>query len=214
MPPLLLGHRGARTTKSVSENSIASFDLALDHGCDGFEFDVRLTRDSYAVICHDAEFCGINIAHGSHSDLDLPLLEDVIARYARRAFLDIELKVVGLEDAVLSALRRHAPSRFVVSSFLPQVLSELRSRDSRLALGFICDRTDHLRRWPELPVQYVIPRQDLVHRSLIREIHDAGKNIFVWTVNEGEAIRRFADRGVDAIISDDTELLVSTLKGK
>ena len=213
MPPLLLGHRGARATRSVSENTIASFDLALEHGCDGFEFDVRLTRDSHSVICHDAEVCGINIASANHSELNLPLLEDVIARYARRAFLDIELKVIGLEGAVLAALRRHAPSRFVVSSFLPQVLSDLRSMDANLPLGFICDRTDHLRRWPELPVQYVIPRQDLVHRNLIREIHDGGKNVFVWTVNERDAIRRFADWGVDAIISDDTELLVRTLKG-
>jgi len=214
MLPLLLGHRGARATKSVSENTIESFDLALQHGCDGFEFDVRLTSDSFPVICHDAQSCGSKIARANHSELNLPLLEDVVGRYAQRAFLDIELKVVGLEDAVLAALGRHVPERFVVSSFLPQVLSELRSRDSRLPLGFICDRAEHFRRWFELPVQYVIPRQDLVHRNLIKEIHDAGRNIFVWTVNERDAMSRFADWGVDAIISDDTELLVGTLKGK
>ncbi|PYX58284.1 MAG: glycerophosphodiester phosphodiesterase [Acidobacteria bacterium] len=214
MLPLLLGHRGARATKSVSENTIESFDLALQHGCDGFEFDVRLTSDSFPVICHDAQFCGSNIARANRSDLNLTLLEDVVARYAQQAFLDIELKVVGLEDAVLAALRRHVPERFVVSSFLPQILSALRSRDSRLPLGFICDRADHLRRWPELPVQYVIPRHDLVHRNLIKEVHDSGKSVFVWTVNERDAMRRFADCGVDAIISDDTELLVGILKGK
>ena len=41
--PLLLGHRGAVCSLGVPENTFASFDLALEHGCGGFEFDVRLT---------------------------------------------------------------------------------------------------------------------------------------------------------------------------
>jgi glycerophosphoryl diester phosphodiesterase len=41
--PLLLGHRGARAVKSIPENTLASFDRAVADGCDGFEFDVRLT---------------------------------------------------------------------------------------------------------------------------------------------------------------------------
>ena len=48
--PLLLGHRGARVGKSIPENTLASFDLALASGCDGFEFDVRLTADGQAVV--------------------------------------------------------------------------------------------------------------------------------------------------------------------
>ena len=36
---LLLGHRGAR--QYATENSFDAFDVALEHGCDGFEFDVR-----------------------------------------------------------------------------------------------------------------------------------------------------------------------------
>ena len=58
--PLLLGHRGACASKSVPENTPASFDLALTHGCDGFEFDVRLTADKQAVVCHDPQ-------HGPHA---------------------------------------------------------------------------------------------------------------------------------------------------
>ena len=36
--------------------------------------------------------------------------------------------------------------------------------------------------------------------------------IFVWTVNDPEAMLRLAAWGVDGIISDDTELLVRTLR--
>jgi glycerophosphoryl diester phosphodiesterase len=38
IPPLLLGHRGARADKSVPENTVASFDLSLAYRCDGFLF--------------------------------------------------------------------------------------------------------------------------------------------------------------------------------
>src|SRR5215467_12249573 len=131
--PLLLGHRGARAFRSVSENTYASFDLALEHGCDGFEFDVRLTGCGRAVVCHDSQVQGVTVSRATARQLmDLPILEDVLARYADRVFLDIELKVPGLESKLLDALHHHWPHRdFVVSSFLPSVLMELRARSGR-----------------------------------------------------------------------------------
>src|SRR5947209_1262776 len=80
--PLLLGHRGARATRAIPENTFASFDLALAHGCDGFEFDVRRTADGRALICHDPTFREIEIAQAGPGDLaDLPDLDHVLARY-------------------------------------------------------------------------------------------------------------------------------------
>ena len=96
--PLLLGHRGARACKSISENTIASFDQALADGCDGFEFDVRLTADEEAVVCHDPKAAGFHVSRATAKQLShLPRLRDVLQRY-RDSFLDIELKVKGLEN--------------------------------------------------------------------------------------------------------------------
>src|SRR5450755_4596674 len=53
--PLLLGHRGARASRHLPENTLASFELCLEQGCDGFEFDVHCSSDKQGVICHDAE---------------------------------------------------------------------------------------------------------------------------------------------------------------
>jgi glycerophosphoryl diester phosphodiesterase len=47
---------------------------------------------------------------------------------------------------------------------------------------------------------------------LLRDIHDAGKTSFVWTVNDRESMLRFAEWSVDGIISDETELMVRTLR--
>src|SRR5438132_10528875 len=208
--PLLLGHRGARASRTIQENTLASFDLALEHGCDGFEFDVRLSADGRAVICHDPKVSGIEIARANQCELNLPLLGDVVERYAQRAFLNIELKVVGLEEIALAALKQHAPAWFVISSFLPQVLTELRSRDPRVPLGFICDRANHLAHWAELPVQYVIQHCDLVDLQLIREVHATGNQLFVWTGIEREAIILFVVCGAVASILNDSDTLVST----
>ncbi|MGB6676485.1 MAG: glycerophosphodiester phosphodiesterase family protein, partial [Terriglobales bacterium] len=87
--PLLLGHRGARASTSVPENTPASFDLALEHGCHGFEFDVRLTLCGRFVVCHDPTVDGITISQATGNQLThLPLLEDVVQSYSQRAFLD------------------------------------------------------------------------------------------------------------------------------
>jgi len=213
--PLLLGHRGARAVKTVPENTIASFDLSLAHGCDGFEFDVRLTADGQAVICHDPRIQGAEIAHTLASKLPgLARLEEVLVRYQKTAFLDMELKVAGLEKITANLFVRFPPGRgCVVSSFLPEALQALRPLAAQLSLGLICESERQLAVWHHLPVDHVIPHHSLVTHDLIRELHDAGKRVFVWTVNQAAGMRRMAEWGADAIVSDEAELLVRTLGG-
>jgi glycerophosphoryl diester phosphodiesterase len=210
--PLLLGHRGARALKSIPENTLASFDQALADGCDGFEFDVRVTEDEEAVVCHDPKTAGFQVARATAKQVaHLPRLRDVLQRY-RDSFLDIELKVKGLERIVVDLFLRHKPRRgFVVSSFIPGALKSVRELDATIPLGLICESKTQLRYWTELPVQYVIVQQELCEPELIRKIKGAGKKIFVWTVNEAADMQRFAEYGVDALISDDTGLLCRTL---
>lgn len=210
---LLLGHRGARARKSIPENTIASFDQALADGCDGFEFDVRLTSDGKGVVCHDAQSEGVEIAAAFAKDCaGLPSLEQVVGRYHKRAFLDIELKVHGLEQATVAALREHPFVRgFVVSSFLPEILLALHAVDSAIPLGLICESRTELRPWTKLPVAYVIPHRKLVRASLVQEMKRARKKVLVWTVNSTTEMRKFRDWGVDGIISDDTKLIAKTL---
>jgi glycerophosphoryl diester phosphodiesterase len=210
--PRLLGHRGARALKSIPENTIASFDRALADGCDGFEFDVRLTEDEEAVVCHDAKISGYDVSRTMAKQLSqLPRLRDVLQRY-RDSFLDIELKVKGLERITLDLFLRHKPRRgFVVSSFQPGSLKSVRTLDATVPLGLICESKTQLRLWNELPVEYVIPQHDLVDPELVRKIKGAGKKVIVWTVNDPADMQRFAEYSVDGIISDDTSLLCRTL---
>ncbi len=175
--------------------------------------NVRLTADGRSIICHDPKLAGLEVARSTYTDIypqaGAPCLEHVLARFASRAFLDIELKVAGLEDAVFACLRESPARRgYVVSSFFPEVVKAVAERG--LVTGFICDTQRELARWTGLPGQYVIPHYKLVNRRLVEEIHAGGRKVLVWTVNDERQMRRLADWGVDAIISDDTALLART----
>ena len=207
-----MGHRGARATRQIPENTLASFELCLDQGCDGFEFDVRRSSDGKAVICHDAISSGMEIQDTVENDLRLPSLQDVLRQFASRSFFDIELKVAGLEREVLVALRTHPPDKgLVVSSFLPEVLTVIHDLDAGIPLGFLCESKVQLQRFEHPPVVWVIPKLELVDRSLVEWVHAAGKRIMVWTVNGEADMRALAGWGVDAIISDETEILSRVL---
>jgi glycerophosphoryl diester phosphodiesterase len=209
--PLLLGHRGARASREFPENTLDSFELCLKHGCDGFEFDVRLSVDGHAVICHDAAHCGQQIARTAAASLKLPTLDDVLKQFSDRAFLDIELKVVGLEPSTLASLMKYSPPKgFVISSFLPEVLATIHALDHRIPLGFLCETQQQLHGWHGSSAEWVIPRCDLANAELIQEVHGAGQKIMLWTVNRADRMQEFAEWGVDAIISDDTKLLVES----
>ncbi len=212
--PLLLGHRGARASRTVAENTLPSFALALEHGCDGFEFDVRLSGSGRAVISHDDEVQGLSLSTTTLDEqLQLPVLRQVLELYGKRAFLDIELKVAGLESELLLSLRQHPPERgYVVSSFLPEVLVALHAQNSSLPLGIICDDRKQLKRWPDLPVSYVIPHHSMISKKLLDGVHRADKMLLAWTVNDRDTMLRLGNWGVNGIISDDTQLLVRTLR--
>src|SRR5689334_9252184 len=139
--PLLLGHRGAR--KYAPENTLSALQLALNHGCDGFEFDVRLTSDDEAIVCHDEKFEGLVIERSTRDALTgrwlpegaLPGLDEVVAKFHQSAFLNIELKVEGAEQYTLDLLQEHPMVKgCVLSSFLPSVVETLKALGSEWPL--------------------------------------------------------------------------------
>lgn len=244
--PLLLGHRGA--SKYATENTFAAFDLALKHGCDGFEFDVRYTADGRTVLCHDPFLNAVEIAETSYGDLcrsvpphelaelhsrhpaastlssaamasrapQLPCLEDVIQHYGPLAFLDIELKVEGDIARWITILKSHPPKKgYVISSFVPEVLMALHHADPAIPLGLIVGSREgeQLAVWHDLPVSTLILNSRLVVPAIVEELHRAGKQIYVWTVNDQKEMLELASLGVDGIISDDTKLLSHTFTG-
>lgn len=49
--PLIIAHRGF--SANAPENTLAAFQIAIDAGSDGVEFDVQLAKDGVPVVIHD-----------------------------------------------------------------------------------------------------------------------------------------------------------------
>jgi glycerophosphoryl diester phosphodiesterase len=196
---------------------MAAFEYALANGCDGFEFDVRYTRDRRSVLSHDPKLNRKEVAITEYTGLDrrvgynLACLEDVLTRFGGTAYLDIELKVTGNEEAVIAALGATPPQRgYVVSSFLPDVLLRLHDLNSSLLLGYICEHAEDAERWTELPIAAFIPHCSLVSPRLVDEVHAREMKLLTWTVNHAQDMLRLAGWGADGLISDDPRLLART----
>ena len=222
---MLLGHRGCRGPHP--ENTFAAFEYALANGCEGFEFDVRVTADDYLVLIHDTKHDGNEVAHFTYAGLNerrkrprldspsdpIAYLDEMLERFASRAWLDIELKVTGIEQRVVNVLRKRPPKNgFVISSFLPGVIRNCHALDPTLPLGLIFKYRSEMRKWRELPITFVMPHYRLVSERSVGMFHAAGKKVVTWTVNDVDRMRRVAAAGVDAIISDDPLLLGSTFE--
>ena len=224
--PLLLGHRGCRL-KQFPESSMSAFRRALASGCDGFEFDVRATADRRLVCIHDPaigkhrvadyvydKLCKEYLKYGPSHTKSIACLDDVLRDFGASAFLDIELKVAGMEKPVLDLLSRYRPQQFVVSSFLAETLADLAELNPEIPLGFIFDDVSGLRIYPNLPVSYLMPRHDLLTRELTEAFHRDGYKVLAWTVNHPTDMHRLAEWGVDGLISDDPALLCETVNGR
>jgi glycerophosphoryl diester phosphodiesterase len=209
--PLLLGHRGAR--HYAPENTLAAFDLALAHGCDGFEFDVRMSSDIHPIIVHDPHLHDVVIADFAAEKLfalqnTIPQMWQVFERYAATAYLNVELKVIGLEPLLTELLEVYPPQKeFLVSSFLPEVLRAMHSVAPNVPLGYVCRNKHLLKHWRTLPITHAVLNHRLMNPALMKELKAEGKKVFVWTVNDREQMLEMAELGADGIISDDTRLL-------
>jgi glycerophosphoryl diester phosphodiesterase len=65
--PLIIAHRGASAL--APENTLAAFARSLEDGADGFELDVRLTRDGVPVVIHDATLRRTGLCEGVVSEM-------------------------------------------------------------------------------------------------------------------------------------------------
>jgi len=159
------------------------------------EFDVRRTVDDVLVVVHDP------LPPVRYADLDPtpPRLEEVVATCAGRIALDVELKEAGMEREVLELV---AAASFVVTSFLPEVVSAVKElAPPRIRVGLLLAAGAET--WDIGPADFLAPHYTLLDRDLPDEL-------VVWTVNdEADLEQCLGDSRVAAVITDDPALAIS-----
>ncbi len=73
--PLVVAHRGA--SADLAEHTLAAYELALRHGADALECDVRLTRDGHLVCVHDRRVDRTSTGRGVVSEMTLQGLTEL-----------------------------------------------------------------------------------------------------------------------------------------
>lgn len=218
-----VGHKGAHHI--APGNTLASFDAALAHGVDMVEFDVLRSRGRL-LLAHDP-------ADARREDV-ITLAEGLDHLQGTGVELDVDLKWVGYEDAVVRELReRELLARTLVSTMERRSVEAIRRLDPAVKVGLSVPRLRRdprerrLVRYPTyaaiLAAREVIPRrvgramragrfdalmshEALVTRRLVRAVHAASGELYVWTVDDPRRIRAFERLGVDGVITNDPRL--------
>ena len=143
----IIGHRGAKLL--APENTIASFEKALEYKVDEIECDVRVTKDNVAILNHDAHLhdpsgSQLRIKDQTYAELkahktDLTTLEEALRLVNRKVPVMIELK--PKEDtapaiAIVKKLLKEGwePKDFSFVSFDFKILQELKQQQPGIEL--------------------------------------------------------------------------------
>ncbi|HZN88678.1 MAG TPA: glycerophosphodiester phosphodiesterase [Thermoleophilaceae bacterium] len=221
-----VGHKGAGHV--APGNTTRSFEAALEHGVDMIEFDVLRTRDGRLVLAHDYEDAE------SRECLTLDEGLDHFAGEAYAAVeLDVDLKLPGYEREVVAGLEaRGLLERSLVSTTYTESLDRLGELAPGLRRGWSVPqvRRNYLRSPLALPAYLIarvwrarLPRQAadriraggceavmahqiLASSRLVKAVHGAGGQVYIWTVDDAARIGALEQLGVDGVITNDPRL--------
>lgn len=156
-------HRGSLT--EAPENTIPSFQRAVENGAGAIELDVQLTKDGQLVICHDEniervargnkgyigqytlrELKGIDIGSSFSEDfkgVTFCTLSDVLDICPPLVTVNVEIKNIpvfydGIAQKVMDCLNAYDRlDNVIISSFDHVVLEEIQQLDPNVPIGLL-----------------------------------------------------------------------------
>ena len=220
----VIGHRGAAAVRP--ENTMAAVVKAIEDGADWVEIDVQETADGVVVIAHDSDFMKLagvplkvwDATMEDVAEIDIgswfgpeyasertPTLQEVLEAAKGKSKVIIELKYYGhdvdLENRVAAIVEGMEMEDDIATMSLKypavQKMKALRPdwRAGVLAATAVGDLTG-------LEGDFLAVNSNLATPGLVRRIHEAGKDIYVWTVNDPLQMSAMASMGVDGLITD------------
>jgi glycerophosphoryl diester phosphodiesterase len=223
---LVLGHRGAPDEEL--ENTLASFARAVAHGAHGVEIDVRPAADGTPIVIHDDALERTFGVRGSVASLSwpslqrltgarLPSLQQVAAwAAAAGAWLNVELKAGGAEEAALEIVRSHGLcDRCFFSSFDDRLVARIGELDPDASRFLLAEEwNDSVRnRLVASGAAGLCLRVDAASALTLESLRQEGLPVVVWTVDDAERIGRLVRSGVAALITNRPAEAVAAVRG-
>jgi glycerophosphoryl diester phosphodiesterase len=210
----IVGHRGA--PEEEPENTLCSFQCALNLGVAAVELDVQLTRDGRLAVIHDETLDRTTNGHGLVSNFTLaelqkldagkgepiPALEEVLALARGRAHLLVEMKQPEAAGALLEFFRQQrAFDAAQVISFWHPAVKTLKEAEPRLKTGAL------LVGCPADPVgvaqaarsETLVLNYRYVNQELVDAAHRQGIKVTVWNIDDPKILPSYLALNLDAI---------------
>ena len=219
---LKIGHRGAKGYEP--ENTLFSFQKALDLHVDGLELDVHLSADGEIIVIHDETIDRTTDGQGFvnalslrelksfriNKILEIPTLEEVFDLVSQKCFINIELKSHDATDKVVALIEKYVAKKgwkydqFLVSSFDWNALQEAAFLNDKIPIGVLTE-TDldlALAFAKFIRAKSIHPYFHLLTKENTVQIQAKGFQVFPWTINAIEDIQKIKTYNVNGIITD------------
>lgn len=217
----IVAHRCYWDCAGSAQNSITSLKLADKIGCYGSEFDVHLTKDGVIVVHHDQNVGKIDIQTSTYKALKKERLRNGEKIPTLEQYLDAgkDLSCKLVLEIKKQKVQSHEDS--LVRQCVDMVKSKgLTDRIVWISFsGKACELLHQL--LPDAHIQYLLGDWDpktikakglsgidyeqkvlALHPEWIKECHDLGLVVNVWTVNDLNTINQFIKAGVDFITTN------------
>jgi len=216
---LKIGHRGACGYEP--ENTLRSFQKALDLGVDMIELDVYALKSGELIVIHDDKVNRTTNGNGYVMDktfeemrsLDagqgekIPTLAEVLDLVDKKVQVNIELKGEGTAESVVEIINKYISEKswsaidFFVSSFNHVELKKFKDLNPEIRIGalIVGIPLDYAKFGEELKAYSVNLCQEFINQEFVDDAHRRGMKVFVWTVNDLDDIERIKNLGADGI---------------
>ena len=226
-PVRIVAHRAGGYL--APENSTEGVYAAIEHGCYASEIDVQRTADGYYIICHDKNFKRLAGVARAPKDMTLDEIRQLEVRdttgsgkLLRVPTLSEMLEAAGKEVTLFIELKGTTADRQMVDDVV-ELVREYDCVDDVALISLNYNLINYAETmYPEfttgtlfyfgignvsrLNCDLLIMEEETASDLVIDQIHLAGKEAIVWTVNKEASMRRFLDSRVDAVITDEIEM--------
>ncbi|MBI4845015.1 MAG: glycerophosphodiester phosphodiesterase [Candidatus Omnitrophica bacterium] len=219
---LRIGHRGA--CGYAPENTLLSFEKALELKVDFIELDVQVCKTKEVVVIHDTKVDRTTngkgyVAEKTFAQLKkmdagkgqrIPLLEEVLDLVNKAAKVNIEIKGEQAAKPVFDIIKRYVKEEnwdwddFLISSFNHYELLEFNSFCAPVKIGAIIAGIPigYAQCAVQLNAYSLHPSKEFINQALVDDAHKSGLKVFAYTLNEKTDIEKIKKLGVDGIFSN------------
>lgn len=219
---LKIGHRGANGYEP--ENTLISFEKAIEMGVDGIELDVHLSIDHQLIVIHDETIDRTTNGKGFVNQLSLvqlkefkiknthkiPTLEEVLDLVNQKCFVNIELKSFETAEKTVELIENYIEEKgwnynqFLVSSFDWNAIQQVTFLNPEIPIGVLTETNLELALTfaKFIQAKSIHPPFDFLTKENVLNIQKKGILVFPWTVNEPKDIKKVITLKVNGIITD------------